>query len=387
MAPNIPRLPSMRRFLLLLLSTQLCIGLLFATEKDGSVSSDDACLFEQVLFEQGEMGYHTFRIPSLLQAPDGTLLAIAEGRKNDWRDHGEIHTIIRRSFDNGQTWVPLQVIWKDDGNTCGNPTALVDKVTGRVWVFMTHNLGDESHRDITSGRSTVGRTIWSSYSDDNGAKWSEPLAHPELQPESIGWDATGPGLGIQMKEGPHAGRLIVPAISRNLQSDDHGQTWHQSPRLPPGTSEAAIVEVSGGVLIRNSRATGKLRDHRRRIVSKSYDGGSTWTELQPHPELPCPVCQASIVSHRSPNGEVILVFANPAVYLDDGSASHDRRLGMTVRISKSKGDHFESAREIYEGDSAYSSVAVLESDEIALLYENGDGWPYHRITFARFPMD
>lgn len=342
---------------------------------------------EQILFRQGDFGYHTFRIPALIQAPDGSLLAIAEGRKNGWRDNGEIHTIVRRSEDGGQTWGPLQVIWQDGENTCGNPTVLVDAIKERVWVFMTHNLGQDTFRQIARGESAGGRTIWSSYSDDNGLSWSTPRKHPELQPSNVRWDATGPGNGIQVREGPYAGRLIVPANSRNLYSDDHGETWHETAWLPAGTSEATIVEIANGALIRNSRATGTLRDHRRRIVNQSNDGGATWTAFRPHPQLTCPVCQASIVSHWDPSSrQRMLVFANPADYLDDGSASHDRRLNMTVRLSMSDGEKFEYTRRIFEGDSAYSSVASLDDGAIALLYENGDGWPYHRINFARFSI-
>ena len=33
------------------------------------------------VFVSGTEGYHTFRIPALLVTPDGTLLAICEGRK------------------------------------------------------------------------------------------------------------------------------------------------------------------------------------------------------------------------------------------------------------------------------------------------------------------
>ena len=39
------------------------------------------------------------------------------------------------------------------------------------------------------------------------------------------WDAVGPGTGIQTKLGERAGRLVIPAIGRNIYSDDHGEHW------------------------------------------------------------------------------------------------------------------------------------------------------------------
>ena len=33
------------------------------------------------------------------------------------------------------------------------------------------------------------------------------------------------GTGIQTKLGERAGRLVIPAIGRNIYSDDHGEHW------------------------------------------------------------------------------------------------------------------------------------------------------------------
>jgi len=55
------------------------------------------------VFTSGEKGYHTYRIPALIVAQDGTILAFCEGRKNSASDHGDIDLVLRRSFDNGNT--------------------------------------------------------------------------------------------------------------------------------------------------------------------------------------------------------------------------------------------------------------------------------------------
>lgn len=334
-------------------------------------------LFEVVLYQQGMNGYHTYRIPALIQASEGTLLAFSEGRKNSSSDTGDIDTVLRRSTDGGVTWGAMQVVWSDEGNTCGNPTPLVDQSNGRIWLFLTHNLGQDTLEEITSGTSDGVRTIWSCYSDDHGATWTTPVNRfSEVQPPDTRWDATGPGNGIQLKSSSHAGRLIVPAIGRNIHSDDHGATWSESAYLPSGTNEATVVELDYGTLMRNDRPTGSYKQYNRRVVCYSYNQGANWTSLQVRDDLICPVCQASAISHLFPeSGEEMLVFSNPAA---------TTRINMTVQISHSNGQVFEDAKLIYKGSSAYSSLASMADGQIGLLYENGDGWPYHRITFARF---
>ncbi len=334
-------------------------------------------LLENVPFYQGMNGYNTFRIPAMIQAPDGTILAVCEGRKNSSSDTGDIDTVLRRSFDGGLTWQPLQIIWDDGPNTCGNPTLLVDSSNGRVWLFSTHNLGQDTQREIADGTSDGVRTIWSCYSDDNGATWTAPVNRfNEVQPPDTRWDATGPGNGIQLKHDPYAGRLIVPAINRNIQSDDHGLTWSQSGSLPYGSSEATVAEVTNSSLMRNDRPTGSYKQYNRRIACYSYNYGQSWSNLIVRNDLVGPVCQASMITHQVPStGENLVVFSNPA---------NTSRIRMTVKISHSNGQSFEESKLIYPDSSAYSSLASLSTGDLALLYENGDGWPYHRITFAKF---
>jgi hypothetical protein len=313
----------------------------------------------------------------MIEAPDGTILAFCEGRKNSSSDTGDIDTVLRRSFDGGITWQPMQIVWDDGGNTCGNPTVLVDSSNGRVWLFSTHNLGQDTQREIADGTSDGVRTIWSCYSDDNGATWSTPVNRfNEVQPPDTRWDATGPGNGIQLNQGPYEDRLIVPAIGRNIHSDDHGLTWSESGYLPYGSSEATVVELSNSSLMRNDRPTGSYKQYNSRIACFSYNYGASWSGLIVRNDLVCPVCQGSMITHTDPGtGEDLVVFSNPA---------NTSRIRMTVKVSHSDGQAFEDVKLIYPDSSAYSSLASLSSGDLALLYENGEGWPYHRITFAKF---
>jgi len=345
-----------------------------------SVTNAIEPLKEQVLYQRGGWGYNTFRIPALFETQSGVLLAFAEGRVNSASDTGNIDMVLRRSLDSGRTWLPYQVVWSDGINTCGNPTVLQDPEKGRIWLFMTHNLGQDRQAEIQNGTSDGVRTIWSCYSDDDGASWSAPYCHyPAIGPFSPpnGWDATGPGRGIVLKHGPHAGRLIIPAIWRNIYSDDHGLTWHESGFLPPGSSESQIVELSNGILLRNDRATGGYKTLNRRIFCKSYDQGASWTPLIVANELLTPICQASTIALPSYDGddEQFYVFSNPSALT---------RIRMTVQYSYDNCTTWPIDKMIHTGPSGYSCLTGVGNDHIGLLYEGGTVKYYDSIRFAKF---
>ena len=56
------------------------------------------------VFISGEDGYHTYRIPAIIKAEDGSLLAFAEGRRGGQGDSGDIDLVMKRSTDGGATW-------------------------------------------------------------------------------------------------------------------------------------------------------------------------------------------------------------------------------------------------------------------------------------------
>jgi sialidase-1 len=60
------------------------------------------------VFVGGQDGYPAYRIPSLVTTKRGTLLAFAEARAT-LRDHAENDIVLKRSTDQGRTWVPLQL--------------------------------------------------------------------------------------------------------------------------------------------------------------------------------------------------------------------------------------------------------------------------------------
>jgi sialidase-1 len=157
------------------------------------------------LFVSGHEGYHTFRIPALVVAPGGVLLAFAEGRRHGRGDAGEIDLVLKRSTDGGATWSPIQIIASERGMTCGNPCPVVDTDTGVIWLPFCKNLADGGETLICQGKAP--RTVWLTHSVDGGVTWARPveITAAVKQPDWT-WYATGPGHGIQLR----SGRLVVP---------------------------------------------------------------------------------------------------------------------------------------------------------------------------------
>ena len=59
---------------------------------------------ESAVFVSGQDGYHTYRIPSVIVTPKGTVLAFCEGRKSSRSDTGDIDLLLKRSTDGGSTF-------------------------------------------------------------------------------------------------------------------------------------------------------------------------------------------------------------------------------------------------------------------------------------------
>lgn len=345
-------------------------------------------MFEQRdLFLSGTEGYHTFRIPAVAVTCRGVVLAFCEGRRYSRGDSGDIDLVLKRSEDGGRSWSALQVVWDDDGNTCGNPCPVVDRKTGIVWLLMTHNLGCDSERQIVEQTSKGTRTVWVGYSEDEGLTWSIPaeITAAVKQPDWT-WCATGPGAGIQMT----SGRLVVPCdhieadtrryYSHVIYSDDGGKHWQLGGSTPDDqVNECEVVELEDGRLLLN------MRNYRpgKRIRARSFsaDGGLSWSPVEGDEALVEPICQASIrrFSTTAEGGQSRILFANPA--------SQTTRERMTVRLSLDEGRTWPASRLLYPGPSAYSCLAILPDRTAACLYERGEKSPYERITWARFDLD
>lgn len=344
----------------------------------------------QTLFRSSTHGYDTFRIPALLTAANGDLLAFCEGRRDSQSDRGKIDLLLRRSADGGVTWTEPQVVWADGENTCGNPAPVVDPASGDVVLLATWNLGTDSEKAIIEGESEDTRRVFVLRSHDHGASWSGAveITAAVKKPEWT-WYATGPGAGIALERGPHAGRMVIPCdhvqgkdfYSHTIHSDDGGQTWVLGGQAGPGANECEVVELADGRLLLNMRNHERSQTHRK--IAFSGDGGATWSDFQSDPVLIEPLCQAAVRRHGWPDAgrPGVLLVSNPACTCfgpDKG------RRNMTLRASFDEARTWPVALVLHPGLAGYSDLAVAPDGTICCLYECGDEKYYsERIDLAR----
>ena len=348
------------------------------------------------VFTGGVDGYTCFRIPAIVTTMNGTVIAMSDGRIGSCGDiPTPLDLVIKRSFDNGLTWGPLQVV-TDYGTvagdvdtypfygltnisrvSAGDAALLVDRTNGRIWTLYD-NGGISGSRKIK---------LEMKYSDDDGATWSPRIdveaQNPGIRP-GYGEFLTGPGNGIQLTEGPNAGRLIFPvytygspSASMVIYSDNHGVTWQRSTNSITNGGEIQVAELPGGELIASMRDNG-FSWSGVRTFSRSSDGGQTWsaayTDTISPPTIPDPQCQGNIFRLTTTND------SNASRLIHANAAHASSRVNMTLRISYDEGATWAVSNQVYAGGSAYSSVTRLATGEIGLLFEKD---PYGNLDYAR----
>ena len=368
----------------------------------------------KTIFRNGSEGYRAFRIPALIRAANGDLLAFCEAR--DGGDASEIDLVMKRSADAGSNWGPLEVVQESDdfrelfGDdpppiTVGNPAPVVDLMDpdhpGRIWMPFT----------LENDR------VFVVFSDDHGATWSPRReVTAAVKRSEWGWYATGPVHSIQIQRGPHKGRLVVPCDHRYgddgadrgpngvhvFYSDDHGRTWVMGAiddTYDDGlnANETTVVELNDGRLYFNTRdqngaAAGTRGD------AYSNDGGESFLPSDrtnykwfvPSPAvLDPPVVQSCVLRAASTlDGDRmnVILFSGP----DETGPNGPGRSDLRIRYSIDETDSWRDGLLLHTGPAAYSDMVRLDPSglEIGILYEAGgpDAKRYDEIRFSTFSL-
>ncbi|WP_405803296.1 exo-alpha-sialidase [Streptomyces sp. NBC_01187] len=350
-----------------------------------------------VPFRAGSEGYASFRIPACVRAPDGAVVAFAEGRVDSSGDSGNIDIVCKRSGDGGLTWGALTVVAEYGNGTAGNPSpvALAD---GRLLLVFVRSAAGATEDRIRRGEVSAedGRRVWLRFSDDAGLTWSEPqeITSAAKAPDWR-WYATTPGHALQLS----SGRVVVPANhslpptepgddgtegryngGHDLLSDDGGVTWclgylDDTPDGRVNVNETTAAELPDGTVYFNTRNDSDVPAHR--ADARSSDGGQTLAApFEPRPDLVAPVVQGSVLQLRDPD---VLLFSAP---------SHPTtRHRMAVRASDDGGVTWRTAHTVDERRAAYSDLVRVDEYTVGLLYETGTDSAYETVTFRRIPVE
>jgi len=359
-----------------------------------------------------------YRIPSIVTAKDGTILAFCNGRVGSPRDGCPHQTIVmRRSKDNGKTWEPMETLVDRPGWICYMGAAVVDDATGHIFMdfnpfpvtkeakdaYVATRPAEEQAR-YKEGKWKIHRTesFAMVVSKDNGATWESWKIGKDYQikPNVAGHYASGCGsdAGFTLRYGPRKGRILYigrtagPALTadgkpekdkdgkpkhvgRNqvYYSDDHGKTWLPGGYVNPGTGEGCVVELPDGSLYANSRTNGP------RAEARSFDGGETFDfksfkisdTLR---DMLGGTAAALIGIPKEAWGRHVVLFSNQS-FFKKGNTRWNlwHRKEMMISLSVDGCKTWPVRKLIYKGPAGYSSSALARNGDVLVLYEKGKG--------------
>lgn len=342
-----------------------------AVKTKNTTTSIEAPVFQDLFNTSMSEGVECYRIPAMVTAPNGDVIAAIDERVpncGDLKWSKDINIIIRRSADNGKTWSNIEtVVDFPYGQSASDPSMIVDSVTNEIFLFYNF-MNLDTEKDIYYLHVVK--------SADNGKTWSNPvditsqIAKPEWKND---FKFITSGRGIQTR----SGKLLHTMVNLNsglhlFGSDDHGKTWYFINTAIQPADESKVIELADGTLMINARVNGKGM----RYVHRSTDQGQTWTTT-PAPELIDPGCNASIIRYTSVEdgyNKNRLLFSN--------AKSEKGRVNMSVRISYDEGKTWSEGNTIYEGSSAYSDMTILENGDIGLFFEQDEHTKNPFVSFS-----
>lgn len=348
---------------------------------------------ESILWDAESGPHENYHVHGLTVTPSDTILAFTEGRLAVC-DAGPRDILLRRSTDAGRTWSDSQVVVPSvDGQSWGNPTALVDEQTAEVFLFYGLSLQDDGNTTCSGDR----QEIYLVRSQDDGKTWSEPeLLDHLFAGNEYEWTLHGPGPGhaIQLE----SGRLLVQVFHRRevvghttperlygvamIYSDDHGATWQASEAIPVDVdypiNENRIWQRADGAIVTNGRSA--AGGHRQRITAVSTDDGTTWSEPVLEPATGSYIAvDAGFVRYTGPDGVHRVLHSRP------DSARRER---LTISVSYDEGHTYRYSKLVNQGPSYYSDLAVMSDGTVVAIFgRDGEILSFpQRIAVATFNL-
>jgi hypothetical protein len=356
--------------------------------------SRDVLLAFNIVYNLNQDGSKYYRIPAIVTAPDGSLVALIDKRGDVLTDlPNTISIVARRSTDGGKSWSPAVYVAKGDsitGKKYGDAAVVTDFVANKIIAIF---VGDKGLWDSTAEEP---QRLYVSESEDCGLTWSEPRDITNDVYDGVygrkEWQGMFAGSGhvLQLENG----RLMFVVAARHtrdkyelhnyaIYSDDHGKTWKASLNSPTPNpknrgDEAKVVELTNGDVLMSIRNPDK--EYRKFAISKNK--GVTWQPAHVSDNLIEPACNGDIIRYNY-DGKNYLIHSLPG--------SKTERENVTIYLSDDEGKTWNISRQLVDGMSAYSSLTVLPDGTIGCLVEVGR---HHsptdigiRVIYYNFSLD
>ncbi len=351
--------------------------------------SREIILAHTLLLQPGDYNSTNYRIPAVITAKDGSIVAVTDKRKYNEGDLPEdIDIVCNHSTDGGHTWSEPYTIalgtgvnhgfgdcalaWSSDDN------GLIAGFVGGPGLW------------YSTPSNPIRTYICKSY--DNGQTWTEPeditnfiFGDNCIIPEQRTWRASffGSGNGLRTS----TGRIMFVAAIREttaqvlynhaVYSDDNGQTWHVSGRASTSGDEAKVTELVDGRILMSIRHAGN------RWYNISEDGGETW---QPTTstwyDITAPACNGDMIRYTSENQ------GHDKNRLLHSVPYGNSRTDVTVYVSYDEGETWPVKKCIVPYSSAYSSLCILPDGTIGLYVEEAyAGASGYSTVFYNFSLE
>ena len=358
---------------------------------------------KQVLFSTSEDGSHPYRIPAIATLINGDILAISDYRPcNKDVGNGEVDIYAKVSKDNGASWTPstrtpgksggLKIADGSSSNGYGDAAVVVDSESGDVLVVCV--AGNVVYSNGTSSKHNKMAQIRATFNKTTGElNWQAP---EDKTSEFFKGDLSGAytmfmaaGKMVQstkVKVGTHY-RIYGALLVKNkgnyvVYSDNFGESWSiLGGACCSSGDEAKVEELPNGDIVLSSRKKGGryfnvFNFSNLNNATGSWSGGTSGSSYTFKSN-----CEAT-------NGELLL-YKN--VTKKDGTICH--LLLQSLPTASSRGDvsifykeistdetkqykntdftsGWSSAFQVESGNSAYSTMTILENDEIGFMYED-----------------
>ena len=346
-------------------------------------------LTRTVLYRPGDYGSTNYRIPAVVTAKDGSIVAVTDKRKYNEGDlPQDIDIVCNRSTDGGLTWSEPYTIALGTGYNHGFGDCALAWSNDDNGIIAAFVGGPGLWNSTPSNpiRSYIARSY------DNGQTWTEPedITHfifgdNCIVPEHQTWRASFFGSGNGLKTS--TGRIMFVAAIREgsaqslnnyaVYSDDNGETWQVSGRASVAGDEAKVTELVDGRILMSIRHAGK------RWYNISEDGGETWQPTtSTWNDITAPACNGDLIRYTSINQ------GHDRNRLLHSVPYGNSREKVTVYVSYDEGETWPVSKCIVPYSSAYSSLCILPDGTIGLYVEEAEnGASGYSTVFYNFSLE